>query len=166
MDIIIIYFLQKKSIKKIEEEFVELELILVSLTHIVGITTLSSYEATSRSRINYFSISQCIPYPELLMPRLRLRKNWRQPLVGSGSGTRSRRRSGLGVLFGPNTFNSCVQMIIRINIITWESNSVKLTNTSSLNVLSSKMVTPAYDYIVSTRPFRGRYANLSKSNHA
>ena len=75
-------------------------------------------------------------------------------MVGSGSGTRSRRRSGLGVLFGPNTFNSCVQMIIRINIITWESNSVKLTNTSSPNVLSSKMVTPAYDYIVSTRPLR------------
>ena len=33
MDIIIINFLQKKSIKKIEKEFVELELILVSLTH-------------------------------------------------------------------------------------------------------------------------------------
>ena len=31
----------------------------------------------------------------------------RQPAVGSGSGGWSRRRSALGVLFGPNTFNSC-----------------------------------------------------------
>ena len=41
----------------------------------------------------------------------RFKKNFhtdcRQPAVGSGSGGWSRRRSALGVLFGPNTFNSC-----------------------------------------------------------
>ena len=30
-----------------------------------------------------------------------------QPALGSGSGGKSSRRSALGVLFGPNTFNSC-----------------------------------------------------------
>jgi len=44
--------------------------------------------------------------PELLRPRRRLRKNCRHPEFGSGSGMRSRRRSALGVLFDPNTFNS------------------------------------------------------------
>ena len=44
--------------------------------------------------------------PELWRPRLLFLKNGRQPELASGSGAMSCRRSGLGVLFGPNTLSS------------------------------------------------------------
>ena len=53
--------------------------------------------------------------PELLRPLRLLLKNGRQPELGSGSGGRSSRRSGLGVLFGPNTLSSWkVKFVISI----------------------------------------------------
>ena len=45
--------------------------------------------------------------PELCRPRLLFLKKGRQPELASGSGAMSCLRSGLGVLFGPNTFSSC-----------------------------------------------------------
>ena len=47
--------------------------------------------------------------PELLSPLRLLLKKGRQPELGSGSGRRSSLRSGLGVLFGPNTLSSWKQ---------------------------------------------------------
>ena len=44
--------------------------------------------------------------PELCRPRLLFLKKGRQPELASGSGAMSCLRSGLGVLFGPNTFSS------------------------------------------------------------
>ena len=44
--------------------------------------------------------------PELCRPRLLFLKKGRQPELASGSGAMSCLRSGLGVLFGPNTLSS------------------------------------------------------------
>ena len=50
--------------------------------------------------------------PELYRPRLLLRKKGKHPELGSGSGGRSNCKSGLGVLFGPNTLSSYKNIII------------------------------------------------------
>ena len=44
--------------------------------------------------------------PELYNPRLLFRKNGKHPELGSGSGGKSSRKSGLGVLFGPKMLSS------------------------------------------------------------
>ena len=50
--------------------------------------------------------------PELLRPLRLLRKKGRQPELGSGSGGRSSRRSGLGVLFCPKMLSSWKQCLL------------------------------------------------------
>ena len=50
--------------------------------------------------------------PELCRPRLLFLKKGRQPELASGSGAMSCLRSGLGVLFGPNTLSSWGQATV------------------------------------------------------
>ena len=73
--------------------------------------------------------------PELCRPRLLFLKKGRQPELASGSGAMSCLRSGLGVLFGPNTLSSWGE--ISFSQHTWRHLASRLTLNTSFSMISS-----------------------------